>query len=232
MLRKVDQHQVLAGSAHRLTRLQLRPQSAPGNGASVTSTFASPALSSSPIAAGSSSGLIAKTMPAAWPPQIVEMGLRQVRQHEGDDVVLADAQLVEEVGGGRDAREERRVVPGRRPGMVLRRAGRTTAPARRRAPRRRGADHLVGAVRQRSGGLSTARTSAMLAMPFMLSSFLVRGGQGSSTARPALPAETGRMRRRACPSARKTIGNEKPALAHSGGERLEASGSGLKIVQP
>ena len=37
----------------------------------MTTTFASPALSSSPIAAGSSRGLMAKTMPQACPPQIV-----------------------------------------------------------------------------------------------------------------------------------------------------------------
>jgi len=47
-------------------------RSVPGNGASVTRTSTFAAFSNSAMAADSSSGLIAQTMPAASPPQITK----------------------------------------------------------------------------------------------------------------------------------------------------------------
>ena len=127
---------------------QLRPQVGARKGRSVTSTLAPPARSSSPIAAGSSIGLMAKTMPGGLAAPDRQMGLGQVRQHEGDHIVLADAQAVEEVGGRRDAREEATRSPRSPAACGPARAGRTTAPAPGRAAAPPAPDHLVGAVGQ------------------------------------------------------------------------------------
>ena len=59
VVREVDQDQMPQVGTSPRTGCSFDHRSTPGKGASVTSTFASPALSSSAIAAGSSSGLMA-----------------------------------------------------------------------------------------------------------------------------------------------------------------------------
>ena len=64
-------------------------RSVPGMGARVTSSFGSAAFKSAAICSVSRRGLIAKAMPAASPPQMVKVGLWQIRQDEGDGRRLA-----------------------------------------------------------------------------------------------------------------------------------------------
>ena len=58
-------------------------------------------------------------MPAAWPPQIVRWVSGRFGSTKATTSSLRTPRAVEEVRGGRDAREEGLVGPGRRPRVVL-----------------------------------------------------------------------------------------------------------------
>ena len=105
-MREVDQHEMLQARHLAQDRLQLRPQIHAGKGRQRDQhlRLAGPEQ----LADG---GRLEKRVDGendagrlAAPNG--QMSLGKVRQHEGDDIVLADAEAVEEVGRGGDAGEE------------------------------------------------------------------------------------------------------------------------------
>ena len=71
-----------------------------------------------PICSASSNGLIGLTMPATAPRDQREEGFRRVGQNECDDVLLADAEVAEEVRSAVDLVPH--LGPGERLGGVFR----------------------------------------------------------------------------------------------------------------
>ena len=167
-------------------------RSEPGKGASVTSTLRAAGLQQLADRGRLQHRIDREDDPGGLAAPDREVGLRQVRQHEGDDIVLADAQAVEEVGGRRDLGEQRRVVPGHRPVVVLRAQEERQRRRLRRAPPRpgRSSRRCWRAASGRCVRWPRRRTCRQFHSSASSSFGSGDEGQGSSTARPGLPAAT------------------------------------------
>ena len=146
---RVNQHDVFEAVNTAEQRLQPRPQIHAGNRSQGDQHLRFASGEQLDDGRGLQHGIDGKGDAGGLAAPHREMRLRQIGQHEGDDIVAADAQFVEEVGRGSDAGEQRLVGPDFRPRMVL------DAQEERQRRRvgvgaRRGADHLVGAVRQQT----------------------------------------------------------------------------------